>query len=99
MRRPAPHFAFLLLALLVWMPAVRSADGDPVGTATADIGRGDFASAERTLRAELRLRPNDVRVLSLLGVALDGQKKFQEAEGFHRRAVTAAPRSADALSN
>src|ERR1035438_7229202 len=99
MRRPAPHFALPLLALLFWMPAVWSADGDPVAAATADIGRGNFASAERTLRAELGVRPNDFRVLSLLGVALDGQKKFQEAEGFHRRAVAAAPRSADAQSN
>jgi tetratricopeptide (TPR) repeat protein len=100
MRRPAPYFASLLLTLLVLMPAGRSADdGAPVRAAVADMERGDFPSAERKLRAELSAHPNDPQVLSLLGVALDNQKEFQEAGQFHRRAVAAAPRSADVLSN
>ena len=100
MRRPAPYFASLLLTLLVLMPAGRSADdGAPVRAAVADMERGDFPSAERKLRAELSAHPNDPQVLSLLGVALDNQKKFREAGQFHRRAVAAAPRSADVLSN
>ena len=100
MRRPAPYFASLLIALFVLMPAGRSADdGAPVRAAVADMERGDFPSAERKLRAELSAHPNDPQVLSLLGVALDNQKKFREAGQFHRRAVAAAPRSADVLSN
>ena len=43
------------------------------------------------LRAELERRPGDPWVLSLLGVALDNQKKIAEAEEFHRSAVAASP--------
>ena len=96
MRRTVPHLALLLFAALV----VRAADDDAqVRAAAADMARGDFSSAEGKLRAELRLHPEDARVLSLMGAALDGQKKFPEAAEFHRRAVAAAPGSADALSN
>jgi tetratricopeptide (TPR) repeat protein len=63
------------------------------------LQRGDFVSAEQKLRAEVRVHPNDGAALTLLGVALDGQKRFQEAAEIHRRAVAAAPRSPDALNN
>ena len=99
MRRTPPHFALPLLALLLLAPPLRSAGADPVTAAIASMERGDSPAAERTLRDELRLHPGDARVLSLLGVALDNQKKFQEAAGFHRRAVAAAPRNGDVLSN
>jgi tetratricopeptide (TPR) repeat protein len=61
--------------------------------------RGDFATAERQLRAEVAAHPNEAPALSLLAVALDRENKFQEAAAFHRRALAAAPNSADVLGN
>ena len=70
-----------------------------VREASAALQRGDFPAAENKLRAELKLRPNDVAALSLLGVALDNQQKFSEAEPLHRRAIGANPPSALAFGN
>jgi tetratricopeptide (TPR) repeat protein len=67
--------------------------------AIAALQRGDFVVAERILRVEVEARPNEALALSLLGVALDGQGNTREAEVFHRRAVAAAPRNPDVLSN
>jgi tetratricopeptide (TPR) repeat protein len=67
--------------------------------AVTALQRGDFTSAETKLRAELKFRPNDGEALSLLGAALDNQKKFSEAEPLHRRAIAAAPPSARAFGN
>jgi tetratricopeptide (TPR) repeat protein len=67
--------------------------------AVAAMRRGDFPSAERTLRSEAEARPDDSWVLSLLGVALDNQKKVPEAEPFHARAVSISPYSAEILTN
>jgi len=57
------------------------------------LKRGDFPAAERKLKAELQSHPNEVEALSFLGVALDNQRKFAEADGFHRRSLALAPRS------
>jgi Flp pilus assembly protein TadD len=67
--------------------------------AAAALQRGEFAAAEMKLRGEVKLRPNDAEALSLLGVALDNQSKFSEAEPFHRRAMALAPQSARAFGN
>ena len=56
-----------------------------------------FAGAETMLRAELKIHPADADVLSTLGMALDAQKKFPEADALYRQAVAAAPRSAPVL--
>ncbi len=71
-----------------------TAASGPLLTEGADaLERGDFSAAERKLNAEIRAPPDDVEALSFLGVALDNQKKFIEADSFHRRALTLAPRS------
>lgn len=57
------------------------------------LKRGDFPTAERRLKTELQSHPDEVEALSFLGVALDSQRKFDEADVFHRRALTLAPRS------
>jgi tetratricopeptide (TPR) repeat protein len=67
--------------------------------AVAALQRGDFGAAETRLRAELKLRPKDAETLSLLGVALDNQKKFSEADAFHRQAIAAGPWSTRAFGN
>jgi tetratricopeptide (TPR) repeat protein len=77
-----------------------AADLSPgVREAAGALERGDFVAAETKLRAELKLRPNDTPAMSLLGVALDNQKKFPEADSLHRRAIAATPPSALAFGN
>ena len=66
--------------------------------AKASLLREDFSAAEATLRAELKLHPTDAETLSLLGMALDGQKKLTEADTLHKRAIGAAPHSATILA-
>jgi tetratricopeptide (TPR) repeat protein len=67
--------------------------------AIAAMHRGDFAAAERQLRAEVAAHPDEAPALSLLAVALDNENRLQEAATFHRRALAAAPNSADVLGN
>lgn len=61
------------------------------------LKRGDFPTAERRLKAEVQSHPDEVEALSFLGVALDSQKKFAEADAFHRRALALGPRSSSIL--
>ena len=94
--QPASLLAFLLL----WAPPIRSADQTAaIRDAAVAMQRGDFPSAEKLLRAEVQAHSDDPWALSLLGVALDNQKKIPEADEFHRRAVAKAPRSAEILNN
>jgi Flp pilus assembly protein TadD len=74
-------------------------DGPAIRQALAALQRGDFAAAERTLRPEVKARPNDGAALTLLGVALDNQKKFREADEVHRRAAASAASSPDVWNN
>lgn len=87
------------LAWVIPILVVIAAAASDIRDAIAALQRGDSAAAEQIARAELRLRPNDPVVLSVLGAALDKQGKFAEAEQTHRRAVAIAPDSVDVLSN
>jgi Flp pilus assembly protein TadD len=60
--------------------------------AIAAMERGDFPTAERMLRDEVMARPDDAAALSLLGTALDNEKKTSEADEVYRRAIAKAPR-------
>ena len=93
--RYAGRWWVVLLVVLTASAQVRPT----IQEALTALGRGDFASAEQTLRADLLGHPGDSSTLTLLGVALDNQRKFAEADEMHRRAVTSAPQSVDALSN
>lgn len=84
---------WLLLCLFL------ATDDAAVRDAVAALQRGDFPSAEKTLRAETAAHPEDAMAWSLLGVALDGEKKFSDAGSAHRRAVSAGAGNADILSN
>ena len=100
MRRPVSQFALLAAVLVVCAASGRAADERAaLREAVADLQRGDFRAAEQRLRVEVAAHPNDAPALSLLGVALDSQNQFPEAAEFHRRAVAAAPRTSDVLSN
>ena len=86
--------------ILLAAALVLAADAGPaIREALAALRRGDFAGAERTLRPVINARPNDGDVLTLLGVALDNQKKFKEASDIHRRAAANAPNSPDVWNN
>jgi len=88
------------LSVLMAVAAGLAGDDSPaIRTALAALQRGDFAGAEQTLRPEVKARPNDAPALTLLGVALDGQKKFREAEEVHHRAAANAPNSPDVWNN
>ncbi len=91
-----PWFLPVLVAAALGL----SADGPPaIREALAALQRGDFAAAEQLLRPEVKVRPADSGALTLLGVALDSQKKYREAAEMHRRAAAAAPNSPDVLNN
>jgi tetratricopeptide (TPR) repeat protein len=93
------RFAILAVVLLGATAGWSADQSAAARQAVASMRRGDFPSAERMLRAEAEEHPDDPWVLSLLGVALDNQKKISEAEPFHARAVSMSPRSAEVLTN
>ena len=61
--------------------------------------QGKFSEAEQLLRPALRDHPNDSRALGLMGVILDAQKGYSEAEGFYDQALKLDPHSAPLLNN
>jgi tetratricopeptide (TPR) repeat protein len=61
------------------------------------LKHGDNLTAEKKLRAELAAHPSEAEAWSFLGVSLDNQKKFSEAEAAHRKALALAPRSNSVL--
>jgi tetratricopeptide (TPR) repeat protein len=67
--------------------------------AVADYSRQKYAEAEQALRPALAEHPRDARALGLMGLILDAQKRFAEAEPFHRRALALALDSASLYSN
>jgi tetratricopeptide (TPR) repeat protein len=91
----------LLGCFCVLLLATRLAGNDSpaIRSALVALRQGDFAAAEQILRPEVKVRPSDASALTLLGVALDKQNKFQEAEDVHRRAAANAPNSPDVWNN
>ena len=68
---------------------------DSIGDAVDAMRRGDLAAAEQLLRAH----PADADALAILGVVLDQEKKYPEAETAYRQALTLAPHSPSLLNN
>jgi len=68
-----------------------------LGEAVAALQRGDNLTAEKKLRAEIAAHPSEAEAWSFLGVSLDNQKKFSDAEAAHRKALALAPRSNSVL--
>ncbi|TAM81910.1 MAG: tetratricopeptide repeat protein [Acidobacteria bacterium] len=61
--------------------------------------QGHYAEAENAARALVRQDTRDARALGLLGVILDAQKKYEEAEPFYLQALRLAPHSASLHNN
>jgi tetratricopeptide (TPR) repeat protein len=80
-------------------PAPAATGGPDFQDALSALQRGDSPTAEQKLRAELKAHPDEPEALSLLGVALDNQKKFAEADAAHRQAMAQSPKSAGILNN
>ncbi len=99
--------AFLIVILplaLLCVSADRAAPpinqpGPDFQAAVAALQRGDSVAAEKKIRAELVAHPDEAEALSLLGVALDNQKKFAEANAAHLKAIAKDPRSVGFLHN
>ncbi|MGA8028020.1 MAG: tetratricopeptide repeat protein [Bryobacteraceae bacterium] len=86
-----------VLILFVILPL--AADSDPFSEAMAALQGGDLFKAEGILRARLRDTPNDATALAFLGVVLDQEKKYPEADEVYRRAIAGSPRSSALLNN
>lgn len=61
--------------------------------------QGRYAEAETTVRALAREDPSDARLMGLLAIILDAQKKYQEAEPVYLRALRLAPDSVSLHNN
>ncbi|QCO09875.1 tetratricopeptide repeat protein [Azospirillum brasilense] len=77
-------------------PETRHAHGN---LGAIHLVEGQLEQAEQSLRAALRLAPNDPGVLGNLGLALRGRGRLDEAVSCHRKALNGAPTSANALNN
>jgi Flp pilus assembly protein TadD len=95
--RPREFFRNWIVALA--LAAVAAAQPVYLRDAIAALQRGDFPAAERELRRQAAAHADDALAQSLLGVALDNQKRVAEGAPFHARAVQLAPRSPDVLNN
>jgi len=94
-----PRHATLALALpCILAAAYAQTTTSPLFTEGVEaLMRADYPAAEQKLKAELRAHPANAEALSFLGVALDSQKKFAEADATHKRALALAPASNSVL--
>jgi len=65
----------------------------------AEFQQGDIPEAERMVRAALEKAPRDPAALSLLGVILDAQQRYDDAESAYQQALAVAPGSPGILNN
>jgi len=72
-----------------WPAAVAAFERAAIGEANASHARGDFAAAERTLRAAMRAAPDSVIVQNNLAQTLADQGRDAEALPLAERAVAA----------
>jgi tetratricopeptide (TPR) repeat protein len=86
---------FILAALLAGQPVA-----DPAyRRAVAAFQQGRPAEAETALRSLLKRWPADAEGLMLLGIVLDSEQRYGEAEAFYQRALRLAPHSSALLNN
>ena len=80
-------------------PPFDQVPADALHEAIADLNQQKFQEAETILRGVLRGQPQEPTALGLMGVALDGQKRFAEAEKFYAQAVKLDSGSAALFNN
>ena len=67
--------------------------------AAAAYRQGKTAEAEQKIESILKSHPGELGALVLMGVVLDSEQRYDEAERFYGRALKAAPDSAQVLNN
>ena len=88
------------LFLLFPLPGARAQIPSSVyQQAAGALEQGNFSAAEQLLRPALREHPDDPDALGLMGVVLDAQKRYDEAQGFYERGLKLDPHSASLLNN
>lgn len=75
------------------------AEDDAIATAVAALQHGDYSTAEQILRSHLKSQPKDGAAFGVLGVVLDQEKKYSEADEIYRRALADSPVSPALLNN
>ncbi len=92
--------AIRLAAVLAFVVTLQSfAQEDAIAPAIAALERGDYSSAEQILQAHLHLQPKDGAALGVLGVVLDQEKKYGEADEIYHRALANSPPDPALLNN
>jgi predicted Zn-dependent protease len=67
--------------------------------AVAAYEKGKTAEAEQKIDSILRNHPGDLGALVLMGVVLDSEQRYREAESYYGRALKIAPNSVQVLNN
>ncbi|MGO8735325.1 MAG: tetratricopeptide repeat protein [Terriglobia bacterium] len=65
----------------------------------ADLNQEKYADAEATLKPALNEHPRDAEALGLMGVILDAQKRYTDAEGYYQRGLRLSPSSPTFFNN
>ena len=91
--------AALTVAFVAMFPHPLLGQSEAVSKAVTAMQRGDWSSAERMLQSDLQSRPRDVEALDVLGVVLDKEKKYFEADEIYQRAIRLPQPSPGLLNN
>lgn len=87
--------AYLFACTLLAQPAAKPS----LDAAAEAYQQGKIADAQQILEILLKSQPNDPGALVLMGVVLDAEQRYQDAEGYYRLALKMAPSSPQALNN
>jgi tetratricopeptide (TPR) repeat protein len=90
------HVLFLLLAAGLTSGQVSEPS---LGLARSAFQAGKLSEAEQALRGVLDKHPDDAGALVLMGIVLDAQKQFQNAESYYQRALRIAPSSEQVVND
>jgi tetratricopeptide (TPR) repeat protein len=93
---------FAVLVEIAWVLPVVAQEQIPASIYEQAVGfldKGKPAQAEKTLEAALREHPRDAQALGLMGVVLDAQQRYDEAERYYNQALKIDPNSGSLLNN
>lgn len=101
----SPYVNFVALVVCLYSNAAssiafaQSESQDAYLEAASAFQQGQLDRAEQELRPAIAREPDRPDLLGLLGLVLDAKKEYEQAEPFHQRALTLAPRSAGLWNN
>ena len=88
-----------LACLFGWMLFAQPAGKSSLDAAAKAYGEGKLDVAEQILETLLKTEPEDPGALVMMGVVLDAEQRYQEAEAYYRRALKVAPSAYQVLNN